>query len=120
MNDSAPTTTQDHRLKRRKTARSTLRLQARRGTMGLGKNLALEVIDINEDGIGFHASEELKQGEDLELILTKPGVNRILKMVGEVRWCCQLPEEEEDEAPAFLIGVKLRNRIAYADLTTYY
>lgn len=117
MPDATFTTLHEHRLKRRKGARPTLKLVVRRGTMGLGRNIALDILNLTEDGIGFRANEELGRGEEIEVTLTKPGQNRTLKIIADVCWCGEVPSDGLSEV--FVVGAKLRKRIAYADLTTF-
>ncbi len=108
--------TKDHRLKRRKLARPSVKLSVRKGTMGLGKDIALEVINLTEDGIGFRAAAELLVGDEVEVTLTKPGQNRSLKFIADIRWSSE-QLSEEDEWPTYVVGAKLRSRISYVDLT---
>lgn len=118
MLDAPFTTLHDHRLKRRKGARPSLKLTVRRGVMGLGPDISLGITNLTEDGIGFRCRDELARGEEVEIILTKPGQNRTLKMIADICWCSELTAVGNAD-PTYMVGARLRKRIAYADLTTF-
>jgi hypothetical protein len=101
----------NHRIVRRRTLKKGVALTLRKGAMGLGPNLATGGVEVSDDGIQLRVKTELKRGDEVELGLTGIGRSKPMIMMADVRWC---QPQEEDEG--FLVGVKFRRRLSYADL----
>jgi PilZ domain len=113
MHDPPPVSRTDQRLTRRRQARSGAKVEFRRGTMGLGRDLAVALIDVSEDGLRLRLTVEVKPGEEAELLVSRPGGGKALKTAAEVRWC--MPAGDG----TFLAGVRFRKRLAYRELTDF-
>jgi PilZ domain len=113
MHDPPPVSRTDQRLTRRRQARSGAKVEFRRGTMGLGRDLAVSLIDVSEDGLRVRLTAEVKPGEEAELLVSRPGGGKALKTAAEVRWC--MPAGDG----TFLVGVRFRKRLAYRELTEF-
>ena len=111
MHDPAPTPRPEHRLCRRRNARTGVRLEYRRGLLGLGNNLAVALVDASEDGLRVRLKVEVKPGEEGEVLLGRPGGGKPLKSEVEVRWCTPAGDG------TFLAGLRLRRRLPYRDLS---
>jgi len=103
----------DKRLIRRKPAKSGVRVQCRRGQLGLGADVAVAVVDISDTGMCVVVKAALTKGEDAEVILAGVGRQKPLKLACEVRWCVP------DGAAGFRAGLRFRKRIPYAEMDSY-
>lgn len=98
----------DHRRLRRKPAKRGTGVSCRKGTLGLGKDLAVAVLDVSEEGARLLVKEEVAVGVEVEITLIGVGVNKRVVRVGVVVWC-------KPESTNFSIGVKFRDRMSYVD-----
>jgi hypothetical protein len=94
----------------RRPVRSGTAAGCRAGTLGLGPDLALAVLEVSEDGARLTVTAALAAGEEVEVSLLPPGLSRPLVRFADVIWC----------APAggssFWVGVRFREPLTYADL----
>ena len=70
----------------RKPSRKNIRLQCRRGSLGLGPNLLSTFTDISESGVQLVTAAILKLGEEVEVLLEGYGMRAAIRRIGEVRW----------------------------------
>lgn len=103
----------DKRVNRRKPPKRGVMVECRRGQLGLGRNLALQIIDITDGGICLQLTDELPLNDVVELILIGVGRSKPLKMLADVRWVSTVDEG------IFQTGMRFRKRIPYADLNLY-
>jgi hypothetical protein len=111
MHDPPPTPRTEQRLTRRRQARPGARVEYRRGLLGLGRDLAMALVDVSEDGLRLRLREQVKPGDEAELLISRPGGGKVMKAEAEVRWCSAAGDG------TFLTGVRLRRRLAYRELT---
>jgi hypothetical protein len=111
MSDQKPTATDDRRIVRRKPLKKGVAITVRKGTLGLGPNLAAGGEELSLDGVQLRVKSELKKGDEIEIGLTGIGKSKPMTLVAEVRWC-----RADEETETFLIGARFRRRLAYADL----
>jgi PilZ domain len=110
MNVETPITGRERRASLRRTPRSGVRVALRTGTLGLGPDLATGLVDVSEDGLCVQLRAPVAQGLDAEIILERVGNGRLIKLVGDVRWCAG------DGASGFKAGLRLRRRLPYKEL----
>lgn len=94
----------------RRPARRSIRVECRRGTMGLGANLASGCLDISVSGVQVMTKDALKCGEEVEVILECTGIRGVIKRVGEVRWTIPL------EAGGCRAGVRFNKYLTFRDV----
>jgi len=95
--------------------RAHLGVVVRRGTTGLGPNLAIGLVDLTEDRLKIRLTAPVPVGEDMEVELTPPGNGRALKLRGAVATC-----RPARDGKASVAKVRLRHRLTFrqlADLT---
>jgi hypothetical protein len=109
--DPTPDPDKNHRLSRRRAITRKIGIEFRKGSMGLGPDLAMDLQDISEDGLGIRLKVAVAAGDEAEIVLTAPGTRKAFKLLGEVRWCRDAGDG------SFHVGVKLRRRLAYVELT---
>jgi hypothetical protein len=81
--------------------------------MGLGKDLAVGLADLSEDGLGVRLHTPVRPKEECEVVLLRAGGGKPLKLHGEFRWC--VPEA----GGTFRVGIRLQRRLARKDLLTF-
>jgi hypothetical protein len=81
-----------------------------KGTLGLGINLALEMLDVSERGIRLRVKEALAPGQPLEIHLSGLAHRKPLKVIARVVWCSPA------EKGGYWIGCQFERTLSYADL----
>ena len=82
----------------------------RRGAMGLGPNLALAVLDVSEAGARLLLGAALPKGQEVEISLAGPGIQRDVTRLGEVVWSVQTADGSH------CVGIRFHKRIEYSSL----
>src|SRR5262245_60941625 len=113
MHDPPPVSRTEQRLTRRRQARSGAKVEYRRGSLRLGRDIAVSLVDLSEDGLRLRLTTEVKPGEEDELMISRPGGGKAMTTGAEVRWCTAAGDG------TFLVGVRFRRRVAYRDLTDF-
>jgi hypothetical protein len=89
-------------------------LTIRKGTLGLGPNLAVSGQEISEDGLRARIKSELKEGDEVEMGLTAVGRSKPMMLVGDVRWCQK--DDTDRTGKTFAVGVQFRHRLAFSEI----
>ena len=89
--------------------KGSTRARCYRGPLGLGPNLALSVLDVSETGIRVILSNEVRQGQEIEINLENVA-HRPVKVLAEVIWAMPTPDGH------FCVGARFQRHLAYADL----
>jgi hypothetical protein len=79
-----------------------------RGTLGLGRNLALELVDVSLSGAKLRVAEQFRPGEEVTVELLGQGHLRPVRLLALVVWCQPAP-------PAFRIGITFEKVLSYSD-----
>ena len=91
---------QNRRRLRRASARSHVKLQCRKGALGLGPNLASRVLDISDSGARLIVTQELKLSAEVEISIDGHGMKGMIRRLGIIRWQVKL------ETGQFCVGVE--------------
>ena len=94
----------------RRPARRSIRLECRRGSMGLGANLASGCLDISVSGVQLMTRDALKCGEEVEVVLESYGLRSAIKRIGEVRWTVTV------EGGGCRAGVRFHKLLTFRDM----
>src|SRR5258708_40355889 len=70
----------------RRRARGSSKSICRKGTLGLGPNIALTLLDVSETGARLRVKEPLRVGQEVEVGLLAMGYVREFKLTGRVVW----------------------------------
>jgi hypothetical protein len=100
----------NRRASRRSALRGTIKVECRKGSLGLGPNLVLYPLDISETGVRVVLKVELKRGQEVEVLLTGGGSPRPMKKRATVIW--SLPTE----ADAYVTGIRFDGYVPFAEL----
>jgi hypothetical protein len=109
MNPATPARAPRRRA-RRAPAKTNAKVTCRRGTLGLGPNLAGGVLDLSETGIRLVVREDLPPGLEIEVGLEGLGHPRPLRLTARVVWSVATADGR------YCIGAEFRRRLTYADL----
>lgn len=85
-------------------------VECRKGTLGLGPDIAVKLHDFSEDGVLLTLREEAAPGDEIELSLTPPGFSRPTLLEAVVARCTFKEGEGYQVAAAF------RMPLSYAEL----
>jgi hypothetical protein len=97
----------DHRRMKRKLARKSVSVICRKGTLGLGPNLAVRMHDLSVDGAQLVINSPLAKGDVIEVCFSAPGIFGKLSREATVAWCSDtLPE-------GYRIGARFQRPLAY-------
>jgi hypothetical protein len=107
--DAGETPRPNRRRTRRKSTRPSARVECRVGAMGLGPDIALALHDASEEGLLLIVKVPLPVKQEVEILLTPPGLSRPLKRFADVIWSAPR------DAGGYWAGCKLRKRLRYAD-----
>lgn len=101
----------NRRLDRRRPPRGRVRVVCQRGSLELGANLALALLDLSETGALLLIKEALEKGREVSLALEQVGTGRTFKRVGIVAWSAPLPDGK-----SFRAGVAFQKRLEYREI----
>jgi hypothetical protein len=93
----------------RRKPRSYVKLECRKGSLGLGPNVALTLLDVSETGARLIIRQEITLQMEVEVTLAGHGIRSSLKRLANVRWQVKLDDGN------FCIGVEFQKRIGYMD-----
>jgi hypothetical protein len=102
--DDAPI---NRRASRRLPLSRSVRVECRKGSSGLGRNLAVSPLDLSETGVRLVLGEALTPGQDAEVLILG-GAGR-LKRAARVAWC-------RAAEGGHLCGLRFDQPVPYADL----
>jgi len=96
---------------KRRLAKKGTAVVCRKGTMGLGPNVAMRLHDISEDGVRLFIKTALAKGDEVEVSLTPPGISKAKVLTAVVAWCTAA-----QEGNGFWAGAKFRNPMSYSEI----
>jgi hypothetical protein len=91
----------------RRTSKRSSKATCRKGTLGLGPDIAVRVLDLSEGGIRLLVKTPLKMGQDVEVGLLAPGGIREVLRKGKVVWVVPTAEGE------CCVGVQFEKHLDY-------
>jgi hypothetical protein len=101
----APAPGKERRIGARRAALAGVRAEVHRGSLGLGPDLGLTLLDVSGDGIRVRLRSPLRPGEGVEVTLWPPGETSNVRSRGRVIWCRPAPDW------GFTAGVRLRRHL---------
>jgi hypothetical protein len=91
----------------RRAPRGKIKIVCRRGSLDLGPNQALSVLDISETGIRLLLREALRPGQEVSITLEGVGGVRPVLRLGRVAWSVLAADG------SYCVGVNLEKRLDY-------
>ena len=102
----------NRRLSKRRGVKRSSKISCRKGILGLGRDLAVRLLDLSETGVRLVIKEILRKGEEVEIGLLPIGGSREVIRKGQVAWAVATAEGE------CCIGVAFEKRLDYALLSS--
>jgi hypothetical protein len=96
----------------RKPARRTVKVHCRKGTLGLGPNVAVAFLDVSEGGVRLLVKAPLEPGDEVEVALHGYGLPEAIVRVAHVTWA--LPVDDGQHA----VGLRFQKRIPFRAVQT--
>ncbi len=109
MDPTLEATQRNRRRSQRRKARTSVKVQCRKGAHGLGADLAITVLDISDSGVRLVVKQALDLSGEVEIIISGYGMKQPIKRIAEVRWQLQL------ENGHFCAGIEFQKHIDYRD-----
>jgi len=94
----------------RREPRGRFKVWCRKGSTGLGPNLALDLLDVSQTGACLVVREPLEPGQEVHIALLGQGHLRPVVTLADIIRCKSLPDGHYE------IGVRFRKLLRYADL----
>lgn len=104
----------NRRTSSRRPPRGNVTITVRKGSLGLGNNVAVLFLDLSEGGIRLIVNEDLDRQSEVEVHISAYGLKKPLKTVGAVRWVMPL------DNGLYCIGIQFEKRLPYRDVTTLF
>lgn len=99
----------NRRRAKRSPVRSNVKVQCRKGGLGLGPNLVKQVLDVSDTGTRILISKELDLKSEVEVTIEGYGLRGIIKRLGNIRWQVKL------ESGDYCIGVEFQKCLNHRD-----
>lgn len=93
----------------RRKPRGYVKLECRKGAIGLGTNVATTLLDVSETGARLIVAQELAIQQEVEVVLSGHGIRQLIRRLSRVRWQVKLEDGK------FCIGVEFEKRLDYRD-----
>jgi hypothetical protein len=110
MANIAETKKTNRRTSPRRKPRGFVKLECRKGSMGLGFNLANVLLDVSETGARLVVNHELTTSQEVEVVFSGYGLSGPIKRLANLRWLLKLDDGK------FCIGVEFQKRLDFRDL----
>src|SRR5688572_24953610 len=91
------------RVPRRK-PKGFVKVECRKGSFGIGSNLATALLDVSETGARLVINQELTIAQEVEVAFAGYGINYTIKRLANLRWLLKLADGK------FCIGVEFQKR----------
>ena len=109
MEKSIPTKQSNRRKSQRRKPRSSVKIECRKGSYGLGANIALSTLDLSDTGVCLTVSQPQNLMAEMEVIIVGYGMRKPIKRAAVLRW--QVPMADGH----FCIGAEFQKRLEYRD-----
>jgi hypothetical protein len=106
------TAVRNRRLCRRQVPRGSTKATCHKGLFGLGRDVAVAVLDMSQYGAQLVVREALKPGQPVEVGLEGLGRQKPIKLPAVVVWCVQGADGN------YLVGARFERGLSYADMQT--
>jgi len=104
------TSVRNRRSSMRRVPRSTVRVECRQGSCGLGKNIVLRLLDFSEGGMRLIVAADLPRKSEVEITLYGAAHGKPAKRSANVCWC------EALEGGNYCVGLEFQKRLMFAEV----
>jgi hypothetical protein len=109
MEQTIPTKQSNRRKSHRRKPRSSVKIECRKGSYGLGANIAVATLDLSDTGACLTVSQSQDLLAEMEIVIIGYGMKKPIKRAALLRW--QVPMANGH----FCIGAEFQNRLEYRD-----
>lgn len=99
----------NRRRESRRIPRKSAQILCLKGSLGLGANLALALLDLSPTGVRLVVKSALEKGQEIEVALTLPGIAWSRRKLACVAWA-----QRQDDG-TYCVGAEFLSRLSYAD-----
>ncbi len=100
----------NRRSSQRKPPRRSVKVECRKGALGLGPNIAAGFLDLSEGGVRLLLKIDTQPGDEVELQMLGYGMKTAIKRLANICWSLPL------ENGLFAAGVHFQKRLPYRDV----
>jgi hypothetical protein len=97
----------EKRASRRHPPKGSTRAKATRNSLGLGPNVAVNVLDVSQTGVRLLAREDVPCGQEFEVVL-ESAASRQVKMIAQAIWSVATADGR------FCVGARFTTPLTYA------
>jgi hypothetical protein len=108
--DALSIAARNRRLSQRRRAKNGVKLTVYRGSMGLGPNIGLDILDLSDTGIRMLVRVQLKLKEEIVVELLGVGQGRPIKLPSQIAWSVDAADG------VYCVGASFQHRLRYSDL----
>jgi len=109
MDMTAEAKQKNRRRSQRRKPRTSVKVQCRKGSHGLGADIASTVLDLSDSGVRMVIKQGLDVPSEVEIIIAGYGMKSNIKRLGNVRWQVKL------ENGQYCVGIEFQKHIEYRD-----
>jgi hypothetical protein len=99
----------NRRRSQRRKPRNSVKVECRKGSSGLGANLAKTLLDVSDSGVRLVVPQALDLQSEVEIIIGGYGMKAPIKRLGTVRWLLKL------EGGLYCAGIEFQKHIDYRE-----
>jgi hypothetical protein len=100
----------NRRLNRRQVPKGSTKATCHKGMFGLGRDVAVRILDMSQYGAQLVVKEALKSGQPVEVGLEGLGRQKPIRLPAFVVWCVEGADGN------FLVGARFERALSYADM----
>src|SRR4051812_47397863 len=109
MEKAVETKKSNRRMAVRRKPRSYVKLECRKGSLGLGVNLGTTVLDVSETGARLVIRQELPEKQEVEVVFAGQTFQQTIKRLAYIRWQLRLDDGK------YCLGVEFEKRLSYTE-----
>ena len=94
-------------------ARRSVSIEVRKGALGLGANVAAELLDISEGGVRVVTKTPLQMDDEVEITLAGYGIRKAIRRLATVCWSFKL------ESGEYATGFNFEKRLQYMEVSSF-
>jgi PilZ domain len=108
--NATSTAVRNRRLNRRQLPKGSTKASCYKGLFGLGRDIAVAVLDISQYGAQLVVKEALGPGQPIEVGLEGLGRQKPIRLPAVVIWCMEGADGNH------LVGARFERSLSYADM----
>ncbi len=110
MSQLASAAVRNRRLNRRQPPKGSTKATCHKGLFGLGRDVAVGILDLSQYGAQLVVKEPLKRGQPVEVGLEGLGRQKPLKLPAVVVWCVEAADGHH------LVGTRFEKALSWSDM----